>query len=97
MSMSSHDEWPYRDKASAWTPPPKKLHWKEVAAGEPHRSLHPTSCHLGPEQPDWGEKMKAASWGGATRSDSKIEQTHGSLSAQVRTARQAMCPPLGTN
>lgn len=93
MSMSSHDEWPYREKASAWTPPPEKLHWKEVAAGEPQRSLHPTACHLGPEQPDWAEKTKATSWGAAPPRDSKVELTDGALSAQVRTAPRVLRPP----
>ena len=59
MSMSSHDAWPLKE-AAAWTPPPEKLHWRDVAAGEPERTLHPTSDHLGPELPDWTENLREA-------------------------------------
>lgn len=48
--------------APKWIELPSPLHWREVAAGEPERSRHPTSQTLGPEMPDWTEDPKARAW-----------------------------------
>lgn len=50
------------DTAPKWIELPPPLHWREVAAGEPERSRHPTSQTLGPEMPDWTEDPKARAW-----------------------------------
>ena len=85
--MSAQDEWPLPGKtASPWTPLKTKLHWKEVAAGEPHRTLHPSSDHLGPEQPDWTDRPKATRWT-VPPADPEPDAAPDSLSSQVR-ARQ---------
>ena len=93
MSMSSHDAWPLKE-AAAWTPPPEKLHWRDVAAGEPERTLHPTSDHLGPELPDWTENPKAIEWNPPLflADGDRIEQVGGTLSSQVRAHKHRARP-----
>jgi hypothetical protein len=96
MSMSSHDAWPLKE-AAAWTPPPEKLHWRDVAAGEPERTLHPTSDHLGPELPDWTENPKAIEWNPPLflADGDRIEQVGGTLSSKVRAHKHRARPNPG--
>jgi len=52
-SMSAQEEWPLAScTGGKWQDPPQLLHWREVAAGEPHTSRHP-QMESWADQPDW--------------------------------------------